>query len=66
MRDWAWLLPCWVWKYFFEQFPRERVLVDGQTRFLIRLDEEFALVYHPQLKQNNGAPISLEVNESTL
>ena len=48
MRNWAWLLPCWVWKYFFAQFPRERVLVDGRPRFLIRLDEEFALVYDPQ------------------
>jgi hypothetical protein len=48
MKNWTWLLPCWVWKYFFEQFPRERVLVNGRTRFLIRLDEEFALVYDPQ------------------
>ncbi len=47
MKHWAWLVPCWVWKYFFTQLPRERVLVDGQSRFLIRLDEEFALVYHP-------------------
>ena len=50
MRNWAWLLPCWVWKYFFAQLPRERVLLDGRTRFLIRLDEEFALVYDPQGK----------------
>ena len=50
MKNWAWLLPCWVWKYFFAQFPRERVLVDGRTRFLIRLDEEFAVVYDPQGK----------------
>ena len=48
MKHWAWLLPCWVWKYFFAQFPRERVIVDGRTRFLVRLDEEFALVYDPQ------------------
>ena len=27
------------------------MLVDGRTRFLIRLDEEFALVYDPQGKQ---------------
>jgi hypothetical protein len=50
MKHWAWLLPCWVWKYFFAQFPSERVLLDGRTRFLIRLDEEFALVYDPQAK----------------
>jgi len=50
MKNWAWLLPCWVWKYFFAQLPRERVLLDGRTRFLIRLDEEFALVYDPQGK----------------
>ena len=50
MKHWAWLLPCWVWKYFFAQFPRERVIVDGRTRFLVRLDEEFALVYDPQGK----------------
>lgn len=50
MKNWAWLLPCWVWKYFFAQFPKERVLVDGRIRFLIRLDEEFALVYDPQGK----------------
>ena len=50
MKNWAWLLPCWIWKYFFAQLPRERVLLDGQTRFLIRLDEEFALVYDPQRK----------------
>ena len=48
MRNWAWLLPCWVWKYFFAEFPRERVLLDGRPRFLVRLDEEFALVYDPQ------------------
>lgn len=48
MRNWTWLVPCWVWKYFFAQLPRERALVDGRTRFLIRLDEEFALVYDPQ------------------
>ena len=48
MNNWAWLLPCWVWKYFFAQFPKQRVLVAGRTRFLIRLDEEFALVYDPQ------------------
>jgi hypothetical protein len=48
MRHWTWVLPCWVWKYFFAQLPRERVLVDGRHRFLIRLDEEFALVYDPQ------------------
>jgi len=50
MKNLAWLLPCWVWKYFFAQLPRERVLLDGRTRFLIRLDEEFALVYDPQAK----------------
>jgi hypothetical protein len=50
MKNWAWLLPCWVWKYFFAQLHRERVLLDGRTRFLIRLDEEFALVYDPQGK----------------
>jgi hypothetical protein len=50
MKNWAWLLPCWVWKYFFAQLPRERVLLDGRTRFLIRLDEEFALVYDPRGK----------------
>ena len=48
MKNWVWLLPCWVWKYFFAQFAKQRVLVDGRTRFLIRLDEEFALVYDPQ------------------
>ena len=50
MKNWAWLLPCWVWKYFFAQLPRERVRLDGRPRFLIRLDEEFALVYDPQGK----------------
>ena len=50
MKNLAWLLPCWVWKYCFAQLPRERVLLDGRTRFLIRLDEEFALVYDPQGK----------------
>lgn len=50
MNNWAWLFPCWVWKYFYAHFPRERVLLDGRTRFLIRLDEEFALVYDPQGK----------------
>jgi hypothetical protein len=51
MRNWAWLLPCWVWKYFFAQLPKQRVLLDGRTRFVIRLDEEFALVYDPERKQ---------------
>lgn len=48
MKIWAWLIPCWVWKYFFAQLPRQRVLLDGRSRFLIRLDEEFVLVYDPQ------------------
>ncbi len=48
MKQWTWLLPCWVWKYCFAQLSKERVLVDGRTRFLVRLDEEFALVYDPQ------------------
>ena len=63
MRNWAWLLPCWVWKYFFAQLPRERVLLDGRTRFLIRLDEEFALVYDPARKSN--AAYHIQVNENT-
>ena len=63
MKDWAWLLPCWVWKYFFAQFPRERVLVDGQTRFLIRLDEEFALVYHAQ-RQEILPKMNIQMKES--
>jgi hypothetical protein len=37
-----------VWKDFFAQLPKEKALLDGRTRFLIRLDEEFALVYAPQ------------------
>jgi hypothetical protein len=52
MKNWVWLFPCWIWKYFFAQLPRERVLLDGRTRFLIRLDEEFALVYDPARKSN--------------
>ena len=51
MKNWAWLLPCWVLKYCFAQFPRRRVVLDGQIRFLIRLDEEFVLVYDPQGKE---------------
>lgn len=51
MKSWAWLLPCWVLKCFFSQFPKERVCLDGRTRFLVRLDEEFALVYDPQSKR---------------
>ena len=47
MKRWTWLLPCWVWKYAFAQLPREKVRLDGRTRFLIRLDQEFALVYDP-------------------
>src|SRR5262249_835951 len=47
MRPWTWLLPCWVWKYFFAQLPREQARLDDRTRFLIRLDEEFALIYDP-------------------
>jgi len=63
MKNWAWLLPCWVWKYFFAQLPRERVLLDGRTRFLIRVDEEFALVYDPQGKAM--LPINIQLNENT-
>lgn len=63
MRNWAWLVPCWVWKYFFTQLPRERVLLDGRHRFLIRLDEEFALVYDPQ--GNALLPKLSQVNENT-
>ena len=63
MKNWAWLLPCWVWKYFFTQLPRERVLLNGRTRFLIRLDEEFALVYDPQGKAM--LPINIQLNENT-
>jgi len=55
MKNWAWILPCWVWKYFFSHFPRQRVLLDGRTRFLVRLDEEFALVYDPPSKADEPA-----------
>ncbi len=48
MKKWAWLLPCWVWKYCFAQLPQETVVLDGHTRFLVRLDAEFALIYDPQ------------------
>jgi len=51
MKNWSWLLPCWVWKYFFEQLPRESVLLDGRMRFLIRLDEDFALIYDPHKQE---------------
>ena len=60
MKNWAWLLPCWVWKYFFAQLRRERVLLDGRTRFLVRLDEEFALVYDPHAKEMLPQPLSSE------
>lgn len=46
-RAWVWLVPCWVWKYFFLQCSREAVRLNGQPRFLVRLDGEFALVYDP-------------------
>lgn len=46
-RAWVWLVPCWVWKYFVPQCSREAVRLDGQLRFLVRLDGEFALVYDP-------------------
>jgi len=55
MKSWAWILPFWVWKYFFAQFPRQRVLLDGRTPFLVRLDEEFALVYDPPSKADEPA-----------
>ena len=63
MRNWAWVLPCWVWKYFFAQFPREKVLLDGRPRLLIRLDEEFALVYDPQ--SGSLLPKSIQLNQNT-
>lgn len=47
LRAWVWLIPCWVWKYFFLQCSREAVRLNGQPRFLVRLDGEFALVYDP-------------------
>jgi len=56
MKSWTWLLPCWVWKYFFAQLPREQVRLDGRTRFLIRLDEEFALVYDPHATETMLTP----------
>jgi hypothetical protein len=55
MKNWTWLLPCWVWKYFFAQFPKQKVRLDGRTRFLVRLDEEFALVYDPPSKADEPA-----------
>ena len=60
MKKWAWLLPCWVWKYFFRQFRSERVLLDGRIRFLVRLDEDFALVYDPQraIRSKSGFGVS--------
>ena len=58
MKKWVWILPCWVWKYFFSDFPRQRVLLDGRTRFLVRLDEEFALVYDPPSKADEPAKTS--------
>ena len=41
----------------------KRVLLNGRTRFLIRLDEEFALVYDPQGKAM--LPINIQLNENT-
>jgi hypothetical protein len=32
MRNWVWLFPCWVRKYFFAQFPTERMLLDGRIK----------------------------------
>jgi hypothetical protein len=49
MRAWVWLLPGLVWKYFFAHFPRQQVRLEGNTRFLLRLDDEFVLVYDPQV-----------------
>lgn len=46
-RAWVWLVPCWVWKYFFLQCSREAVRLNGRLRLLVRLDGEFALVYDP-------------------
>jgi hypothetical protein len=34
--------------YFFAHFPRQQVRLDGHTRFLLRLDDEFVLIYDPQ------------------
>ena len=48
MRAWVWVLPALVWKYFFAHFPREQIRLDGRTRFLVRLDDEFVLIYDPQ------------------
>ena len=56
MKSWTWLLPCWIWKYFFAQLRREKVLLDGRTRFLIRLDEEFVLVYDPRARGSQLDP----------
>ena len=67
MKNWAWLVPCWVWKYFFAQLPRERVLLDGRSRFLLRLDGEFALVYDPQGEPvvSTVEPILMDENTPT-
>lgn len=54
MRSWTWLLPCWIWKYFFAQFPREEIQLNGHTRYLVRVDEEYAFVYDPQATVRTG------------
>jgi hypothetical protein len=40
-----------VWKCFFAQLSKEEVRLNNRPRFLIRLDEEFAVVYDPQPKR---------------
>lgn len=56
MRTWAWLLPCWIWKYFFAQLPREQIRLNGHTRYLVRVDDEYAVVYDPQRTLRMGEP----------
>ena len=48
MRAWVWLLPCWVWKFFFADLPKTPLRLEGHPRQGVRLDREFILVYHPE------------------
>ena len=48
MRAWVWLLPCWVWKFFFADLPKTSLRLEGCPRQGVRLDREVILVYHPE------------------
>lgn len=47
MRAWVWLLPCWIWRWYFHYMGKMLIDIGGKKRAAVRLDNEYILVRSP-------------------